>query len=212
MIVRQGAVCAMTGFIQSKDPLQHEKLTPWLMGKEDIPAFLDLQERARQALTDEQKHFLKPRTAEDLKIHLDAGMPMIGLKDDKGHLCAQALIGYPYREDAVSNLDGYPGMTKAGTVAIVQSLSVDPDIKGKGLAGKLLDVAGNLAAQHGHVALMAKVAQENTCSKQSFLKAGFEIASTGMDPRAGYPVLYLQQDFYACGAAPRSMALTAKVA
>ncbi len=189
---------------------KNQKLDVWILGEDDIPAFLELQDKALKSLPDEKKHFLKVRSAEDLKDHLDARMPMIGIKNAQGQLLAQCLIAYPYREEA-KNIGDYPDQVKTVTNAIIQSVCVDPAMRGLKLSEQILDAAKDLAAQNGHVALVAKVADDNLSSRNTFAKNDFTPAATATVP---YAATFYTNNLLGthCSAASDDMAYTPKVA
>ena len=173
-----------------------QNYTVQFLGPDDIPAFLKLQDKVLKSLPDEQKHFLKPRSEEDLVDHMGARMPVIGVKDNDGKLVAQCIIAYPRHADAVKNLEGYPINGAAPVTAIVQSLSVDPSHAGKGLSRMILDTAKDVAAQAGLTQILSKVADANASSSRSFMNSAFEKAAAGLDPKKGYPVTYWQYSVF----------------
>lgn len=184
---------------------------PLILTAADIPLFLKLQTKALKALPEDEKHFLKPRTAKNLKGHMAAPMPVIGIKKN-GFLTAQALLTFPKYDDSVVNLNGYPVSNEDCTTAVLQSLCVDPDIKGKGLSQKILHAAVTIASMKGYCHILAKVAKTNAPSMASFLKSGFQCACEGTDPAEKYPVYYFKYDvFQGCGAASTTVALAAKM-
>ena len=67
---------------------------PIILKPTDIPLFLKLQAKVCKRLPETEKHFLKPRTEKDLKAHMAAPMPVIGIKQG-GMLAAQALLTFP---------------------------------------------------------------------------------------------------------------------
>lgn len=181
-------------------PAIHTKFQQLLLGKHDIPEFLQLQAKVWHALGADQKHHLKLRSAEDLNTHLENRMPIIGMRKRNadgslGKLVAQALVAYPFHQDAVKNLEGYPIKGNECVTAIVQSLAVDPDYKGWGMARVILDTAKDVAAMAGHTRLLAKVADDNGPSRASFLKSGFTAAAAGKDPKLQYNVTFWQCTF-----------------
>lgn len=161
----------------------------------DIPAFLALQKTVRDALPDDQKHYLKERSADDLLAHIEAGMPLLGIKTASGELVAQALISFP-DSAAAKNLEGYPVHGIEGRVALVQSVAVHPAFRGReyGLAAKLQDAIVETTRQHQRSILMAKVADSNEKSQKSFLTSNFTVAAEGADPLKGYAVKYFAKD------------------
>jgi ribosomal protein S18 acetylase RimI-like enzyme len=183
-------------------------LTPKFLGFGDIPAFLALQSRVLDGLPPHQYHFLKPRTESDLKTHLDSGMPIIGIPDPSNpkKLLAQAILSYAKFEEALQNTQGYPFNPGDETVALLQSVAVDPAAKGLGLSKTLLDTALDVAAMRGMVVVIAKVSDDNKASKNLFLSAGFHAAVHGIDPARGHDVIYFKHHIGGCVAAYPKMA------
>ncbi len=153
-----------------------------LMTKADIPAFLALQAKVIAALPEDKKHYLKPRTAEDLEAHLSADMPVIVVKDHDGKIIAQALVTL-FNSPAAKNLGDYPNI---GTdpKAAVQAVQVDPDARGKKLSEVLLNAAKIEAAKLGAASLLAKVATDND-SQKSFISTHFTKAAENVWDKAG---------------------------
>lgn len=181
------------------DPYQGG-FTVSLLTHDDIPAFLGLQDIVREALQDDQKHHLKERKSEDLVDHLNAGMPLIGIKTADGKLVAQALISFP-NNDAAKNIEGYPIYGEKDVAAIVQSVAIHPAYRGKtfGLAGKMHQAITEVAVTHQKKVLWAKVANSNPASQNSFLGNAFGVAAHGFDPNKGYPVRYYRKELLTPG-------------
>lgn len=160
-----------------------------LLTKADIPAFLALQAKVIAALPEDKKHYLKPRTAQDLEAHLDADMPIIAVKDHDGKIIAQELVTL-FNSPAAKNLENYPNI---GTdpKAAVQAVQVDPEARGKKLSEVLLNAAKTEAANLGAASLLAKVASDND-SQKSFLNTGFTKAAAVWDKAGGYFANYFQ--------------------
>jgi GNAT superfamily N-acetyltransferase len=169
------------------------------LSEADIPEFLNNQERAWLALAPDKKHHLKLRTSEDVMEHISAPMPMIGVRDafNNNKLVAQGLVSYMRFSDVVRNLDGYPiSDTELATTAIIQSLSTDEKYAGKGMAQMVLEAAKGMAAMAGMTQIIGKVADDNIGSQKSFLKNGFTVAATGVDPVKNYPVFYYSTNLH----------------
>lgn len=167
------------------------------LSEEDIPEFLDNQQRTWVALAHDKKHHLKLRTYDDVIEHISAPMPIIGIRDlfNNNKLVAQGLVSYMRYSDIVKNLDGYPiEETGIATTAIIQSLSTEAEYAGQGLAQTILDAAKDVAAMAGMVKIIGKVADDNDASQKSFLKNGFTVATKGTDPVKQYPVSYFSFD------------------
>ena len=194
-------------FDKSEEPPQGlhttKKFSVEILGEDDISSFLKLQKKVWKSLAPDEKHFLKLRTRQHLLNHMSHRMPIIGIKDSDGKLVGQCLLSYPSNEGGVINIHGYPIKGKESTTAIIQSLAVDPDVRGQGLSSLLIDTAKDIAAMTGHVALLAKVASDNKKSTKSFLNAAFSLADSGSDPVKKYPVNYWQTCVYnGCTATP----------
>ena len=93
----------------------NQDLTARTLNINEIRSFLDLQ----ASVPEEKRKFVKPRTAEDLQAHMEAGMPILGVYDGE-KLVAAALLTFPGHEGATKFLDGYP-LTQ--TTAVIQSVS-----------------------------------------------------------------------------------------
>ncbi len=176
------------------------------LGYDDIPAFVSLQKVVRDTLAEDKKHHLKERTAEDLKTHLDAGMPLIGVKDGKGALVAQVLTSFADNA-AAKNINRYPLQGKEKTTLIIQSLAVHPEFEGLGLSKKMHAKIVSVAAENGKSELMAKVADDNPKSQNSFVKNHFTVAAQGTDPAKGYDVTYFAKTLNGCSAAQPKVAM-----
>ncbi len=187
-------------FDQSEEPPQGlhttTKFYVEILTEGDIPAFLALQSKVAATITDDKKHHLKIRDKHDLLTHIGHRMPIIGVKNEKGVLVGQCLLSYPSHGEAVKNICGYPLNNQISTTAIVQSLAVDPDVRGQKIAEKILETAKEIAAMSGHVLLLAKVAQDNPQSTKTFIGAAFAKACEGIDPAKGYPVTYWQHNIH----------------
>lgn len=184
-----------------------KKFTVEILGEDDIPAILALQEKVVDTIPPDKKHYLKKRDEDDVLCHMGHRMPVIGIKDECGKLVAQCFLSYPSRGEAVKNIGGYPLNDHKCTTAIIQSLAVDPDMRGHKLATQTINAAKEIARMSGHVIVLAKVAQDNTPSTKSFMNAAFTKASEGLDPVKHYPVNYWQHNLYqGCTASPQCMA------
>ncbi|PZO86441.1 MAG: hypothetical protein DI626_06595 [Micavibrio aeruginosavorus] len=181
------------------------------LGYDDIPAFVSLQKIVRDKLDADKKHHLKERTPEDLKTHLDAGMPLIGVKDGKDVLVGQVLTSFA-DSAAAKNITDYPFQGKEKTTLIIQSFAVHPDYEGLGLSKKMHAKIIAVAAENGRTELMAKVADDNPKSQKSFEKNLFNAAAKGTDPVKGYDVTYFAKTLNGCSAAQPKVAMQPKIA
>lgn len=161
-----------------------------VLGYESIHEFMELQETVWNALAEGSKHHLKRRTVEDLIEHLETGMPIIGVRSEAGKLVAHCLLTDGQAGGSMKYLEGYPLDALDGKAAVIHSLSTHPEFKGLGLAGMIMAKSREVAEGKKFSNLLAKVAEDNTESKSSFLKNGFQKSSEGVDPTKGYAVSY----------------------
>ena len=151
----------------------------------DIGAFLRLQDKIRPKL--EKPYHLKPRTRGDLEIHFAERQPAIGVKTPEGALAGFGLVTFLNNEEAVRNLAGYP-ITDAerATMAVAQTVCVDPAMKGLGISRSILDAVFQTAAQNGMTQIVSAIASDNAPSIGAFTSAGYKAFAHGTDPKQGY--------------------------
>ena len=179
----------------------------------DIDAFLALQEKVRRTLADDVKHHLKGRTREDLIAHVNAGMPLFGIKTDDGQLVGQALVSFP-DHPAAKNYNGYPIYSEEKEkIALIQSVCIDPDFRGRDLPAMIHNHMTDIVPQYKRTVFLAKVADTNPASQKSFVNNGFNVAAKGLDPDKGYAATYFKKDVsVGCDAATQKLALVSKIA
>ena len=157
----------------------------------DIPQSLSLQTDVLAALPPGDAHHLRFRGAGEISAHLSARMPFIGAVEN-GMLIGQVMVTLPAYEENNERINGYP-IQHPSTTAIIQSLAISPHKQGNGVGNALLETAFEAAAMRGCVQLIAKVSTGNTASRASFEKAGFSVMAEGVDPKKGYPVIYMHR-------------------
>lgn len=136
----------------------------------DIPQILDLIAAVRESLSEDKKHFLKPKTAPELAALLEAGGSILAMKaTGQDSLAALTIVN---RE-------------KEG-LAVLQSVCVHPDFKRLRLVSALMRHGEDWARANNISCLLAKVACTNTGSNQLFSSSGFRVARTGTDEELGY--------------------------
>lgn len=189
----------MTGYCETFNRGAYGDFIVRTLERDEIPAFLALQKKASAALPDGQKHFLKIRTQANLEAHIDAGMPLIGVFNDRNELVAQALVGFPGQNpDRVLYTEDYePLEGHKGESAVIQCISADPDLKDQKLhlMDPILKAAESITAQAGLTQLVAKVAATNGGSLKGFRDRGYCLESfndaacyNGTQYEAVYPV------------------------
>jgi len=168
------------------------KLSTAFLQAVDIDAFMELQEKVRPTL--KKSYHLKPRDPEGLLRHFGERMPAIGVKTEDGALAAFALVTFLKNHDAAQNLAGYP-IAKADrcTMAVTQTLCVDPALKGRGLSRMVLDAVFSIAAQNGMTQIVSAIADDNYASIRAFESAGYKAFARGFDPNHGYQKTYFRK-------------------
>lgn len=183
----------------SKPAFKPSDLSTLYLQAADIGAFLKLQEQVRPTLA--KPYHLKPRTAEDLKIHFAERQPAIGVKAPNGALAGFGLVTFLKNEDAVQNLAGYP-ITDAerATMAVAQTVCVDPAMKGMGISRSILESVFSTAAQNGMTQIVSAIADDNKASIGAFTAAGYKAFAHGTDPKQGYAKTFYRKTI-GCNAA-----------
>ncbi len=163
-----------------------------LLGHRHSRAVHQLIIAARAGLTEETRHWLKPRSQGEISAHFASCNPVFGIMNGKGELVACALLKpLADAEDPANHLN-YPAEALKDGHWAVQSLAVHPDYQGRGLMTRLLTHVTDYARTHPSIhSLIAKVNSRHTGSQQGFLNTGFTIAAQGQDHASGDPVVYL---------------------
>lgn len=152
-----------------------------VLGAEDIPAMLALQDKVGSA-------DIIAKTKESLTAHFNAGNAALGIVQD-GRLVSQLTVK----------------SENAGETATIGFFMTDPDYRGQGLAGQLLDMAINTIKDTGFSHAQARVKLDNgTQAWKHFAKQGFDVVAKGESPdQAGRQVFVLQKQLESVPVAPR---------
>ena len=164
----------------------------YLLKPKDIPNFLELHNK---------QDSVKPRTAQDLKAHLDADMPIIGVKfAGTGQHIAHMLLTNP-ESKIVQNTNNYP---EYENTALIQSVVIDKNYNSQKLStifngsegmakpqDLLFQQARQCALEDGFDYLMAKVKSSNDRSIRLFERRGFEIQQSYIADGENYEAHYL---------------------
>lgn len=150
-----------------------------------------LIDTVRADLPEDKRHYLKPRSPEDISEHFTAFNPGFGIFDG-GKLVACALLCPIHDATSEYNQRNYPQDHLLPGHWAIQSVARHPAYKGLGLMEKLLDHAATYSRLHPNIDyVVAKVNANNTPSQKGFLGAGFDVAARGQDYASGEPVVYL---------------------
>lgn len=149
---------------------QPAPFSPIELTTSDIPQILDLIAAVREALPEDEKHFLKPKTSAELTALLENSGSILAMKSrDGGSLAALTIVN-----------------RERGNTAVLQSVCVHPDFKRLGLVSALMEHGEKWARENSISLLLAKVATANEKSQQLFFSAGFRVARVGTDEELGY--------------------------
>ena len=162
-----------------------------MLGNSHIKAIVELIATTRQSLSEDELHFLKPKTPGQISAHFAAFNPAFGVFDENKKLIACGLLCPldPHDEHAAQN---YPAQHLLTGHWALQSVARHPDYKGHGLMEVLLQQAKTYAETNPQIDyVVAKVSERNDKSQKGFLGAGFTVSCQGQDMQAGYPVVYL---------------------
>lgn len=159
-----------------------------ILRQADIPAIIDLQKQVLSDLPMQNRHYFKTRGYEVFSRHIGAKMPVFGIRGEFG-LSAMAMLTDP-SSPAACNMQGYPIKENQKT-SIIQGLLVNPDARGQGLSGRMLDIVSAFAVNSGTTTLLAKVASCNIPSMETFCRNGFEKVATDIDSTHGHKVHFL---------------------
>lgn len=84
--------------------------------------------------------------------------------------------------DDAEQLRAYAGLDLAGEVADVMTIAVDPDQRGTGLGGRLLEELHTRASAAGAAAVMLEVRADNAAARHLYSTRGYTVVHT----RSGY--------------------------
>jgi hypothetical protein len=159
----------------------------YLLTHDDLASFLKLQQDSIDVLPAHKKHYLKPRTQENLKNHLDAGMAIIGIKDNYGKHIAHMLLTDP-KSPATLNLASHDIPKNS---LVIQSLVIHPDYRPKQYAhieettkphDLMFEQATTLAKKNNFESITAKISSKNLGSVSLFEEQNF---STSLPATSG---------------------------
>ncbi len=164
-------------FIEKVDPDPYPRgsgSSVVLLTKRDIPDFLNLQQQIWNDLPLRKKDHLKVFSVQEIVDHMDAGMPVLAIRDYNGGLLAQAVLSLPFDKYGNPYLDDHPMLEGYDDgISVLESLCVRPDVAHQHLADMLLAYAQGLATQQGSPSILAKVSDEPMLGAESFDRSGF---------------------------------------
>lgn len=156
------------------------------IGYAGLNAVLSLWDSAKNNLSSDSKHHLKPLTETELARHQQSGFPVLGMIDTATNRLAAVLLVTPNVNSCgggytpASILELPKSLAESGS-AVLQCLTVHPDYAGQGLMKSLLEKTGQVAKGLDLCRTFAKVADDNQASRGLFKGREF----TQIQPTSG---------------------------
>lgn len=160
-----------------------------LLNEDDIPDILALQQKVFDALPEEQKSFILPKSPEFFEQHFEKGdNAMLGIFVN-GDLIAQSIILNPSQQYPSTGMVDMETVDSPETLSIIEGVLVDADYRGNNLMQKMVDHWLDYVEGIGRTHVIAEIAVDNPYSWGVFLEKGMTLHSMGTDPDDG-TVLY----------------------
>ncbi len=144
---------------------------------EMLDQFMGLHEHVLKNLPTGGKHWVKPRTRDNVRAHILNGHVCLGVFDKHDTMVGQVLLTLPDLPGG-KNLKGYPigykhGLLRPDHCMVVQTLGVHKDHAGHGIRTLILDKAEEIARDRLRRHLLAKTDVLNKSSVRGFIRAGY---------------------------------------
>ena len=163
---------------------KHPNIAFYAMDKQSIPQLLGLQQTVYDALDDDKKRFILPKSKGYLTSHFANGSTAIGIGINGKHV-AQALIAMPSEKNPNTCLIDFDLQHPLEELSVIQGLLVHPDFRGLKLGQLMIEVWIKIAEEAQKKYCMAETETRNHYSWGLFLDAGVPIISTGHDAEDG---------------------------
>lgn len=176
-------------------PFQGESNKVVPLNGTDAAKIYDLLEQVRAKLPDDQKHFLKEKTLEQLHEHFAHGHLGFGIFNARNELVASCLLRDLSRDPNEQTENCYPPHSIHEGYRSIQAVAVLENSQGH-MSKLLKHVQEFVDNDPDVVALIAKIAADNIKSMAGFAKSGFQQV-TGPDVPTtdyakGHPVVYAE--------------------
>jgi GNAT superfamily N-acetyltransferase len=142
----------------------------------------DLHHAVYEALPEEQKAFVLPKTLADFEEIVREGGIVLGAMID-GKLVGIAAMRMPNEDAPETGLAYAPADIPLGKLAILQGTVVDPAFQGFALQQEMIEARVEIAHALGRDYAMSEVEKGNYASLKSLMKRGFHVESAVIDPR-----------------------------
>ena len=142
----------------------------------------DLHHRVYEALPEDQKAFVLPKSLQDFEDIANEGGMVLGAIID-GQLVGIAAMRMPDERAPETGLAYAPEAVALNKLVILQGTVVDPAFQGFALQQELIEARIAIAYAQGREYAMSEVEKENYASLKSLMKRGFHVESAVIDPR-----------------------------
>jgi len=164
---------------------------PIVLSKEDADEFYAKLKEVRDALPEENKHFLKKdREIEDF---ISPQSSLIGIKNEFNNLVSGALVIMPITRLMAQKHVGYPFDAKGEQTAVLNALWTDANWLKRGFATAVIGKTIDLAKEAGMRYVLSGVADGNP-SIGNFQKAGFKVFMSNISPYHGKLIHYMRRE------------------
>lgn len=156
------------------------------LDKSHLGQIINLHKTVLNALPDDEKPFLLPKSPEYFAKLFNKVSPhkVIGIVQG-GQLIAKSIAVYPTKTKPDSGMTAMPDEPASTTVSVLQGVTVLPQYRGNRLMHEMVHAWIN----HSHMArrknVLSEVEVRNIASWSVFLDEGMEITSIGQDPDDG---------------------------
>lgn len=156
-----------------------------VLGRDSLSGVLSLQDQIASHLAENgTPRFIVPRKVSYFEEHFEAPHRIIGLTDEQGRHMAQAILHAPHvfemEELGIATLPAYQAGER---VSVLQGALVHPDMRGRGVMGDIIRYWIDWAAAENIPHLSARTEASHQASQKNFLRHGFSLIETMVDPR-----------------------------
>lgn len=159
----------------------------------DLDNVLKLQEKIISGLPESQKHFTVHRTKEEFVDALTSPSKFVyGVYIGKS-LVAQSILEFLDGNNNNSEwlqASGY--QYKASDIAVYKAVLVDPQYRGQGLMGRMLQAREDMSIMSGKKVSLCKISLDNVFSLKNALTHGMDIIN--MKKEQGHCKVFLQKE------------------
>jgi len=199
------------GFTRDVDPLEnyniphffspfaHKNYRTRVLAECDLPEIMALQEIAIEYLSPSQRNALVPKSREQFSERMSKLGLILGMYNEEGYLkntlAAYGTLALPCSEwpvaDMVIHRNSIP--CSACHLAVIQNNVVHPAHREQGISGALISARLEICKRINRQHVMAEVSASNPASLKGFLKLGFQVVSSGVDPDDGCFLLFVHK-------------------